>query len=271
MSLYVAAGDGDGAAVCAAAAPRALSKATRGLPACAKRLAGAAVLAGGLTGCQSLNTNAAQLRVIDASPDAPGIDAYQNGTALAYHLDFGEMTSYVAMTPGAYTLAADRSGTRQTLTTGSASLMPGRQYTAIVGNISANLQQTLLLDQAVPAEAGKIAIRFVNEATRSGPVDVYLVPHSGHLMLNPPLTTALGFGTNSGYLLVPAGTYAIHVVPAGTVPVSTTVTLMTGPQIEYSSGAVRTVVLIDHELLGTHASGLVPGVQAIVANDADGP
>jgi hypothetical protein len=232
-------------------------------------------LVGVLTGCQSMSVNSAQLRVIDASPDAPGIDAYHDKTALAYNLDFGDMTSYVTMTPGKYTLAANRSGTRQALSLNTTSLMPGRQYTAIVGDIAANLQQTVLLDQTKPAAPGQVELRFVNEATRPGPVDVYLVPHSGRWMLHPPLATNLNFGANSGYLTVPAGTYSIHVVAAGSVPVASTTALMTGAQIAYDSGAVRTVVLLDHEVAGVRGMGELhgfrPGVQAIVASDADGP
>jgi hypothetical protein len=233
------------------------------------------MLMGGLTGCQSMSVSSAQLRVIDASPDAPGIDAYQNTTALAYNLDFGDMTSYMAMTPGKFTLAANRTGTRQALSLNTTSLMPGRQYTAIVGDIAANLQQTLLLDQTKPAAPGQVELRFVNEATRPGPVDVYLVPHSGRWMLHPPVATNLNFGANSGYLTVPAGTYSIHVVAAGSVPMASTLALMTGAQIAYDSGAVRTVVLLDHEVAGVRGLGELhgfrSGVQAIVASDADGP
>jgi hypothetical protein len=225
-------------------------------------------LAAGLSGCQSIDmgaANTAQLRVIDASPDAPGIDAYQNGSALAYNLGFGAMTSYVPMTPGAYTLAADREGTRQALASLAAGLSAGHQYTVIVGNIAAAMQQTLLVDQSQPAPAGQIAVRLVNQATRAGTVDVYLVSATGKLAMSSPIATGLNFSANSGYLALPAGTYALAVVPAGTVPVSTTVTLLSGAQVEYASGSVRTVVLIDH------AAGPVAGVQAIVADDAEAP
>lgn len=225
-----------------------------------------------LSGCQSIDmsaANTAELRVIDASPDAPGIDAYQNGSALAYNLGFGAMTSYVPMTPGAYTLAADRAGTRQALVAETAGLSAGHQYTVIVGNIAAAMQQTLLVDQSQPAPPGQIAVRLVNQATRSGPVDVYLVAASGKLATSLPIATSLSFGANSGYLALPAGTYALAVVPAGTVPVSSTVTLLSGAQVEYASGSVRTVVLIDHAA-GTVA-GVQAGVQAIVADDVEAP
>ena len=46
----------------------------------ARRLIALAVLATALTGCQSITGNQpfTQIRVIDASPDAPNLDIYQN-------------------------------------------------------------------------------------------------------------------------------------------------------------------------------------------------
>jgi hypothetical protein len=229
-------------------------------------LLGAAAL---LCGCQSLAGNSAQLRILDASPDAGVIDAYQNNTGLAYNLQFGTVTTYVAMQPGSYTLSAEKSGTRQTLVSGSASLMAGRQYTEIIGNVAGDLQEMVLEDQNQPAPAGQIAIRLLNEAPRSGHVDVYLVARGGRLASTSPLTVNLGFSGTTGYINVPAGTYAIDVVPTGTVLVSSTTTLMSGAQVAYEPGSVRTVVILDQETLGGQHGPLTPGVQAIVATDFD--
>jgi hypothetical protein len=244
-------------------------KIERALNGCAGRFMAVLLAAATLSGCQSISMNSAQLRVIDASPDSGVIDSYQNNSALAYNLGFGTMTSYVPMSPGAYSLVADKAGTRQTLVASNDTLISGKQYTEIVGNNLVNLQQTVLLDQSTPAPAGQIAVRLLNEATRSGPVDVYLVPTSGRLVNTSPIAVNLNFGANSGYINVPVGTYAIDVVPTGTTLASSTVTLLSGAQMEYASGAVRTVVLIDQEILGAQRAALTPGVQAIVADDVD--
>jgi hypothetical protein len=228
--------------------------------------------AAALSGCQSFNTNSAQLRVIDASPDAGVVDAYQNSSALAYNLGFGTMTSAIPMSPGVYNLAAVKAGTRQALVSSTDTLAAGKQYTEIIGSGLANLQQALFLDQSTPAPAGQIAVRVIDEATHSGAVDVYLVPMatvSGKFTSIPPLVVNLGFGSSSSYLNVPAGTYAIEVVPTGTALASSTVTLLSGAQVNYASGAVRTIVLIDQETIGAQHAVLAPAVQAIVADDAD--
>jgi Domain of unknown function (DUF4397) len=226
----------------------------------------------GLSGCQGITSSSAQLRVIDASPDAGVIDSYQNNSALAYNLGFGTMTSYIPMSPGVYNLAAAKAGTRQTLVANNETLAPNRQYTEIIGAGLANLQQTLVLDQSTPAASGRIELRVINQTTRAGAVDVYLVPFSPAQAKGSglsPLAVNLGFGANSGYIDLPEGTYALAVVLTGTPLTSSTVTLYSGAQVTYASGAVRTVVLIDQALAGAQHSALTPGVQAIVAEDAD--
>ncbi len=230
------------------------------------------LVAAGLSGCQGITMNSAQLRVIDASPDAGVIDSYQNSSALAYNLGFGTMTSYIPMSPGVYNLAADKAGTRQTLAASTETLAANKQYTEIIGAGLANMQQTLFLDQSTPAPAGRIAVRVINETARGGAVDVYLVPMASTVskgMSASPLAVNLGFGANSGYIDLPEGTYAIDVVPTGTVLASSTVTLLSGAQVAYASGAVRTMVLIDQETIGKQHAALNPGVQAIVADDTD--
>ena len=206
-----------------------------------------------------------QLRIVDASVDSPGLDIYQNGTALAYNLGFGTVTSYVPLAPGAYTIAVDRAGSSQVLTSAKQTIATGKTYTAIIGNVTASLQETILTDQSTPAPTGQISVRVIDQATRVGAVDIYLIPSGGKLITTLPFVQNVTFGTNTGYINVPFGTYAIAVVPTGTVPIATTVTLLTGAQVGYSAGAVRTLILIDQQLVTT------PGVQVITANDYDSP
>jgi len=223
-----------------------------------------------LSGCQGITTTSAQLRVIDASPDAGIIDSYQNSSALAYNLAFGTATSYIPMSAGVYNLAAEKAGTHQTLITSNETLAPNRQYTEIIGAGLANLQQTFLLDQSTPAPAGRIALRILNQTTRAGAVDVYLIPQSsppGKGSTATSVATNLAFGANTGYLDLPEGTYALDVVPTGTTLTSSTFTLLSGAQLTYTSGAVRTIILIDQEPLSPQHP--TPSVQAIFAADAD--
>lgn len=216
-----------------------------------------------LTGCQGVglvgSRDAAQVRLIQASPDVPALDLYLNDSAVAYNLTFGTRTSYVPVGAGTYQVRANVTGTRQELAAVSSSVVAGHQYTAIVGDTVASLHLLLLPDQTRPAPAGEATVRVVNAATRSGPLDVYLIPSGSGAVAAPTTALAFGmaFGTVEGYRDVPAGSYAMSAFAAGTAPGTGYAPLFAGPLLSLRSGAVRTVVLLDRP-------GAAPGVQAMV-------
>jgi len=232
------------------------------------QLGALATLLVGLPGCQSIavtSTNVSEIRVIEASPDpnVPGLDFYLNNTALAFNVGYATISSYIPVAPGAYTITADADKTTQTLVSATATLANGNAYSAIVGNQLANLSETILQDQTQPAPSGEISLRFVDQASKVGAVDVYLIPTGSTLITTLPFLTNVTFTENTGYLNIPANTYTIAIVPTGTVPIATTLTLFTGSQVAYASGAVRTVILVDQQIT------TVPGLQVIIAKDVD--
>jgi hypothetical protein len=218
-----------------------------------------------LTGCGAMVSSAPQpqLRVVTVSPDAPRLDIYQGSNPLAHNLGFGTVTSYIPLSPGSDTIAANTAGTRQLLSVGKTNFASSGQYTLLIGNAAANMQQLTLTDQSQPAPAGEIALRFIDQATRVGPTDVYLVPAGQKLTTIAPLVTNLPFGGNTGYLNIPTGTYSLVMLPTGTMPSSAIAAPYTGPQVTYSAASAHTVILIDQELPST------PGLQVITASDFD--
>jgi hypothetical protein len=216
-----------------------------------------------LTGCGAIVSSApeAHVRIINATPDTPRLDLYQDTNALAFNLDFGTVTSYIHLPPGAYSITADTAGTRQVLSSSKTAFNTAGRYTVLIGNTAASLQQIVLTDQSQPAPPGQIALRFIDQATRSAAVDVYLVPAGQRIAAVSPLVTGMGFGANTGYLNVSAGTYSVAILPAGATPGAAGV--YAGPQVAYSAGSARTVILIDHSLVTT------PGLRVITADDFD--
>jgi hypothetical protein len=229
------------------------------------RLIAAFATLGTLTGCGAIVTSApeAHVRIINATPDAPRLDLYQDSSALAFNLDFGTVTSYIQLAPGAYNISANTAGTRQVLSAAKTTFTTSGQYTVLIGNNAASLQQLILTDQSQPAPPGQTALRFINEATRAGAVDIYLVPAGQRANSVTPLVTGIAFGANTGYLNVSTGTYSLAMLPAGSSPSGTTIAAYTGPQMTYSIGAARTIILIDQPLVTT------PGLRVITAEDFD--
>ena len=135
----------------------------------------------------------------------------------------------------------------------------------LISNLAASIQETIIKDQSGSAPGGDVSLRFLDEGTAIGAVDVYLVPSGTAITAATPILTAFTFGTNSGYLNFAAGAYKVVIYPAGTVPTATSVASYTGAVVTYSSGAARTLILLDQKLLNA------PSVQVITASDYDSP
>jgi hypothetical protein len=237
------------------------------LAASARRATALAILATALSGCQSITGSQpfTQVRVIDASPDAPNLDIYQNSQASLYNVGFGTVSSYIPTAPGATVHTAYLAGTQQQLAQVHGAFAAGTEYTVLAGNIAADLQMSVLKDQSTPAPAGQVALRFLGQATRAGAVDLYLLPPGAGLTGIAPIAAGVGFGGNTGYINVPNGTYSIVAFPSGAVPAVSS-PAFTGSQESYPGGAARTIVLIDQPQPDRAAA---PGLQIITADDYD--
>jgi hypothetical protein len=201
------------------------------------------------------NTNVAQVRFIDASPDFynPGLDFYINKTPALYNVGYTSHSSYISVTPGTYTFgaAADGSTPTQTLIQTPGTLLNGHTYSYVVGDLMANLSGTLLQDQTQPAPSGEISVRFIDQNDVIGLVDVYAIPAGATLLTTKPLLQGVNFGDVKGYLGIPAGSYTLAVLPAGTQPIATTIALYSGTATGYTAGSVLTFFITDQQLTTT--------------------
>jgi Domain of unknown function (DUF4397) len=221
---------------------------------------------GGLPGCQTFadSSNVAEVRIIDASPDAPGIDSYQGGRAMVYNLGFGTITSYVSIMPGAATIRAVTAGSKQELSRARGSFATQARYTVLIGNVAGGLEETVLTDQNQPAPAGKTSLRVLDQETGfAGGVDVYLVPAGATIGSVMPILSNVVFGSNSGYINVPAGTYTVVLLPTGRAASSGAAAIYNGIETIYPGGAARTLILLDEPGFAQ------PGFQLLIASDYD--
>ncbi len=220
-----------------------------------------------LSGCQSVTGSPvlSQVRLIDTSPDAPGLDAYQGTAVLAYNLGLGTLTSYVPITPGLYNISADQAGTHSQLITAPGTFAANAQYTVLIGNYANALQELILQDQSTASPLGQVNLRFIDQSVRSGALDLYLVPSGATVVTQRPVVTGVSFNTNTGYVSIPAGTYTLVALPTGATPTASGSTLYTGAAVVYVTGSASTIVLIDPQLTTT------PGVQIVTAADYQPP
>ncbi len=216
------------------------------------------------TGCENVAsyTQPSLVRVIDASYIAPAVNVEVEGTLLAANIGQGTITPYgtlPASNDAAVNVTAATGGA--TLVSTSGTLLAGHQHSVFLtdnGVAPSSYEVTILEDQQVAAAAGHSAFRFLNQAPKTGAVDVYMVPTGTTLADTIPLVTALPVGSIAGYISFASQTVTMVITPAGVLTPK-----YTSQSIALTGGEVRTVLIVDTQLTSN------PPVAAFMANDVN--
>lgn len=153
--------------------------------------------------------------VIHASPDAPAVDVYLNGTKALENLAFGEFSGWVAVPAGEHQVQVVPTGAdvSSAVIDAMVTVEAGAAYqvaaTGLVANIAPQIYQVDLSDLG----EGEARIRVIHTSPDAPEVDIAV---KGGDVLIP----ALAFPNASDYLVVPAGAYDLEVRPAGTMDVA---------------------------------------------------
>jgi Domain of unknown function (DUF4397) len=221
------------------------------------------LMAFALAGCQNVATytQPTLVRVIDASYIAPPVNVLVNGVMLAGNIGQGTITPYgtVGASNGAVIKVTAATG-GAALVTSNGTLLPGHQHSIFLtdnGAAPGGYQVTVLEDQQTQAAAGHSAFRFLNQAAKIGPVDVYMVPSGTTLANAIPIVTALPVGGTAGYVSFPSETVTMVITPT-----SLTTPKYASTAMALVGGEVRTVLILDTQLTSN------PPVRVFMANDA---
>jgi hypothetical protein len=221
-------------------------------------------LALGLSSCTNVAgfSPTSLVRVVDASYIAPAVNVYVENTLFAGNIGQGYISNYGTAKPSpAAQIKVTQATGGATLVAAAATLNAGMQHSVFLTDNGASPTAyivTVLQDQQTPAAAGHSAFRFLNQAPRTGAVDVYMVPGSTTLANTIPLCTALPVGSTCGYVSFASATVTMVITPAGTVTPK-----FTSTSLALSGGEVRTVVIVDSQLTNN------PPVQVVIANDVN--
>jgi hypothetical protein len=222
----------------------------------------ALAVAASFTACENVATytQPSLVRVIDASYIAPAINVQVEGTLLAANIGQGTITPYGTLTASndaAIDVTAATGGA--TLVNTSGTLLAGHQHSVFLTDNGAapnSYEVTILEDQQVAAANGHSAFRFLNQAPKTGAVDIYMVPAGTTLADTIPLVTALPVGSTAGYISFTSQTVTMIITPTGVVTPK-----YTSQSIALTGGEVRTVLIVDTQLTSN------PPVAVFVAND----
>ena len=197
----------------------------------------------------------ARLRVLHASPDAPAVDVYADGTKVLSDVPFGTISDYLSVPAGDHQVQVFAAGT----TTGAVidatlTLDAGTSYTVAATNALASIEAQVFVDDPSPV-SDMAQLRAVHLSADAPAVDV--APRGS--AADGAVVTNLEYPNATGYLSLPAGSYDLDVRLTGT----TTVALEL-PTLDLAAGTSYSAFVI-----GSAATPAVGdnGLTAVVAVD----
>lgn len=189
----------------------------------------------------------AKVRVVHASPDAPAVDVYVNGTKTLTNVPFFTASDYLDLPAGTYRVQVSPTGqpASAAVIDANATIEAGKAYTVAATGQVANIQASIVVDDLSAPAAGKAKVKVYHFSPDAPAVDVKL---KGGATLIPNLA----FPNASDYLEVDAGSYDLEVTPNG---VATVVIDLPGTSLAagniYSVFATNVVASIAPELTVT--------------------
>ena len=170
-----------------------------------------------------------KVRVLHASPDAPGVDVKVNDATAIVGLNFLENTDYVDLATGDTNIQVVPSGLEGPVVIDATLPLVAADYTVVAIGDLANIAPLPLLDDNTLSENARI--RFVHASPDAPNVDIALANGGSVLFAD------VAFGTSGGYIEVPGGVYDLEARVAGTNTVALSI-----PGVNVTGNRVFTVV-----------------------------
>lgn len=197
-----------------------------------------------MIGCSDDNTTTptttqkANLMVVHASPDAPQVDIYVDGTKVRDTLSFPGNTSYLQINSGTRNIKVNVAGTNTTVIGPVDLSFNANTNTSIFAIDSvAKISPLVVSDDLTAPASGKAHIRFIHLSPNAPGVDVSVTgqPQGTGLFTNRTFNKTIT-GSESSFTPVDAGTYNLEVRLANTLTV-----VLPLPGITLSAGKIYTV------------------------------
>jgi hypothetical protein len=177
----------------------------------------------------------ANVRVLHASPDAPAVDVFVDGSEAISDLAFDDITDYVALPAGDHNIQvfpASADGSGDPVIEADVTLTADTDYTIAAVGLVADIEPLVLVDDNAAPAAGEAKLRFVHASPDAPAVDIY-AEGAGVVVPNAAFKDA------SGYLGLAATTYNLEVRAAGTETVALAL-----PGITLEEGKVYTAFAV---------------------------
>lgn len=174
------------------------------------------------------------VRILHAAPGSPAVDIYANGNLIAQGLEFEQITEYVPVAPGNYSIQVFPAGRTENpiISTGLTVPTDSSMTVAAVGE-PGRLSLFPVREVYMPMiDRRGVYVRFAHLSPDAPPVDITL-PDGTKLFSN------VSYRSYSDYITVAPGTYTLQVRPAGQEQV-----VLTIPNVTLSPGTISTVYAV---------------------------
>ena len=194
------------------------------------------------------------VKVIHASPDAPGVDLLVNDQIAGTGLAYPNNTGYLNLTSGTKNIKVNVSGTSTTVIDADLRFDAYEHYSVFAIDEVSNLSALVLNDNLALPAAGNSHVRFLHLSPDAPAVDITLTDGT-------VIWGNIGFKQATDFTPLPAGTYDLQVRVAGTETVALEL-----PGIALTDGTIYTVFAKGF-LAGTDEQRL--GAELIINNPAN--
>jgi hypothetical protein len=206
-----------------------------------------------VTATAALAAGEPRVRVVHASPDAPAVDVWVEGSIAFSNAPFKGITDYASLAPGTFNVKVVPTGaTEPVVIDANLTLEANTDYTVVAVGQLADIEPLVLIDNNSAPAAGKAHVRFVHASPDAPAVDIAVAG-------GPVLFANVPFKSVGDYLPVDAGTYDLEARLAGTDTVALSV-----PGVMLEEGTVYTIFAMG-------LAGGEPALQAVASVDAVAP
>jgi len=169
------------------------------------------------------------VKVVHASPDAPGVDLLVDNTVAGTNLTFPNNTGYLTVPSGTRNVKVNVTGTMTTVIEANVPFMQASNYSVFAVNSVSNIEPLLIEDDLTAPAQGKAHVRFIHLSPDAPAVDITLTDG----------TVVFGnraFKDFTAFTPLDAGSYDLQVRVAGTPNVALDL-----PGITLEAGKIYTV------------------------------
>ncbi len=197
------------------------------------------------TGCGGSSTS--HLRLLNAIPIQSDLDMLIDSKNVASAVAYGAASRYVSVSAGSRHMQIEPTGVPNPIVDQNTSFSSG-SFSTVMESSSG---PTVFTDSNATPSSGNISLRVINASHNVGTADVYIVSSGTGIGTASPTFAGVGFPSATGYQTLAAGSYQILF----TFPGTTSVELSTN-SLPFTSGQVRTVVVLDGQTGGVTTSVL---------------